>query len=105
MTYVGPTMRLIAFFLKVKPPSIRNLKDLEDGVCVPSSASFAQANTALLKPITSLWSSWSMIVALFSSSSAKESRSSVSCKNLPTRSKDTLAEDDKVIRGRPVVLD
>ena len=82
-------MRLMQFRLKVRLPSTRSLKALDDGVWVPSPASLDQAKTALLKPIRSSTSCCtSLNVPTFCSE--KESRSSVSCRNEEKRSRETL---------------
>ena len=41
-SYVGPMMRLTQFRLKVRLPSTRSLKALEDGVSLPSTGSLSQ---------------------------------------------------------------
>ena len=77
------------FRLKVRLPSTRSLKALDDGVWLPSTGSLHQANTALLKPIRSSTSCCtSFNVPAFCSE--KESRSSVSCRNEEKRSRETL---------------
>ena len=88
-SYVGPIIRLMQFRLKIRLPSTRSLKALDDGVRDPSPASLDQAKTALLKPIRSSTScSTSLNVPTFCSE--KESRSSVSCRNEEKRSRETL---------------
>ena len=88
-SYVGPIMRLMQFRLKIRLPSTRSLKALDDGVRDLSPASLDQVKTALLKPIRSSTScSTSLNVPAFCSE--KESRSSVSCRNEEKRSRETL---------------
>jgi len=82
-------MRLMQFRLKIRLPSTRSLKALDDGVRVPSPESLHQAKTASLKPIRSSTSCCtSFNVPIFCSE--KKSRSSVSCRNEEKRSRETL---------------